>query len=208
MSEEGTRGAARLSRGPRLAASKLARAVRVLLAWRWTALLAKLTLGALGLLLLAAVGRSALAGARAEGTGAPAAYGPPGGAALPGAPSPSPAPLPPTGVAPTVAIPVGSPAPAAATPAPVEDAGAPAPAPSRRATPDDPVFLNLATFDDLRRLPGVGPKRAQAILALRQRLGRFRQVEDLLKVKGVGRASLRKLRPLVRVDSPGGPRSS
>jgi competence protein ComEA len=80
------------------------------------------------------------------------------------------------------------------------DAGVAVPAASRRATPDDPVFLNQAAFEDLRRLPGVGPKRAQAILTLRQRLGRFRQVEDLLKVKGIGRSTLKKLRPLIKLD--------
>jgi competence protein ComEA len=57
----------------------------------------------------------------------------------------------------------------------------------------------------LQRLPGIGPKKADAILALRQRLGRFRQVEDLLKVKGIGRATVRRLRPLVRVDPPSQP---
>jgi competence protein ComEA len=60
--------------------------------------------------------------------------------------------------------------------------------------------LNQATLADLRRLPGVGAKKAQAILALRDRLQHFRQIEDLLKVKGIGRASLKKLRPLVRLD--------
>ena len=82
---------------------------------------------------------------------------------------------------------------------------APAPAlasaPSRTpASSDDPVVLNTATVTDLRRLPGIGDKRANAILALRARLGRFRAVEDLLKVKGIGRAMLKRLRPLVRVD--------
>jgi competence protein ComEA len=70
------------------------------------------------------------------------------------------------------------------------------------ATPDDPVFLNAAAADDLRRLPGIGQKRADAILALRARLGRFHAIEDLLKVKGIGRATLKRLRPLVRLDAP------
>ena len=66
---------------------------------------------------------------------------------------------------------------------------------------DDPVILNTANVDDLRRLPGIGEKRANAILALRARLGgRFHAVEDLLKVKGIGRATLKRLRPLVRLD--------
>ncbi|CAN5377603.1 hypothetical protein BH09MYX1_BH09MYX1_04030 [soil metagenome] len=73
-----------------------------------------------------------------------------------------------------------------------------------RATADDPVFLNSATGDDLRRLPGVGEKRAQAILELRAKLGHFRQIEELMRVKGIGRATLRKLRPLVRLDRPDG----
>lgn len=71
-----------------------------------------------------------------------------------------------------------------------------------RATSDDPVYVNYASADELRRLPGVGPKRAVAILALRQRLGRFQRVEDLLRVKGIGRATIRKWRPLVRLDAP------
>jgi competence protein ComEA len=64
------------------------------------------------------------------------------------------------------------------------------------------VYLNHADVAELRRLPGVGPKRAEAILALRQRLGRFHRVEDLLRVKGVGRATLKKWRMLVRLDAP------
>jgi competence protein ComEA len=70
-----------------------------------------------------------------------------------------------------------------------------------RATPDSPVRLNLADEAELRRLPGVGPKRAQAILALRARVGRFQRIEDLLRVKGVGRATLKKWRPLVTLDA-------
>jgi competence protein ComEA len=70
------------------------------------------------------------------------------------------------------------------------------------ATPDDPVILNAATIEDLERLPHVGPKRAEAILALRTHLGHFRQVDDLMRVKGIGRATLKKIRPLVRLDAP------
>jgi competence protein ComEA len=87
--------------------------------------------------------------------------------------------------------------------APSEDGGAPegggAPA-GQGVSADGKVILNLATEEDLRRLPGVGPKRAKAILALRARLKRFSRVEDLLKVKGLGRRSLARLRPLVQVD--------
>jgi len=78
------------------------------------------------------------------------------------------------------------------------DAGAP-PA-SNAVAADGKVILNLAAEDDLRRLPGIGRTRAQAILALRGRMKKFTQVEDLLKVKGIGRRSLARLRPMIRVD--------
>ncbi len=94
-------------------------------------------------------------------------------------------------------------APIVATAAPVASPPAPAPGGSRaRATAAEPVYLNHASVDELRRLPGVGPKRAEAILVLRQRLGRFQRVEDLLRVKGVGRGAVKKWRPLVRLDAP------
>jgi len=80
---------------------------------------------------------------------------------------------------------------------------APLPAGVRtHASTSEPVFINHAGVDELRRLPGVGPKRAEAILVLRQRLGRFQRVEDLLRVKGVGRGAVKKWRPLVRLDTP------
>jgi competence protein ComEA len=140
---------------------------------------ARVVLAAAGLFLLAFIGKTAVAGAMAP---APNAEVP--SASSPAAPAPPP-------IAPVV--------PAAASPAPAEGA----PATHTQATADDPVFLNTATADDLRRLPGIGEKRADAILALRMRLGgRFRSVEDLLKVKGIGRATLRRLRPLVRLDPP------
>jgi competence protein ComEA len=84
--------------------------------------------------------------------------------------------------------------------APPADAAEPADAGTSGVASDGKVILNLATEEDLRRLPGVGPTRAKAILALRARLKKFARVEDLLRVKGLGRRSLARLRPLVRVD--------
>ena len=79
-----------------------------------------------------------------------------------------------------------------------DDAGA-----SAGITADGKVILNRADETELRRLPGVGPTKARAIVELRARLGRFRRPEDLLRVKGIGRRSLARLRPLVVVDAPG-----
>lgn len=63
------------------------------------------------------------------------------------------------------------------------------------------VDLNLATEEDLRKLPGVGPARARRILELRARLGRFKSVDDLARIKGFGKTTLKRLRPLTRVGA-------
>lgn len=85
--------------------------------------------------------------------------------------------------------------------APVSEAGA-APS-SEEGTGADPtlvVHLNTATEAELQRLPGVGPARARAILALRERLGKFRRLGQLIRVRGIGRATFRKLRPMITLD--------
>jgi competence protein ComEA len=76
------------------------------------------------------------------------------------------------------------------------------PASHGEASPEHPVYLNDATDQDLRRLPGIGAKRAAAILALRAKLGRFRKVEELMRVRGIGRKGIERLRPVVRLDPP------
>jgi competence protein ComEA len=64
------------------------------------------------------------------------------------------------------------------------------------------VNLNTANGDELERLPGIGPTRAKAILELRARIKRFARIEDLMRVKGIGRATFRRLRPLLTLDGP------
>jgi competence protein ComEA len=65
--------------------------------------------------------------------------------------------------------------------------------------PSGPVNLNTATLEQLDALPGVGPATAKAILDERERRGRFRSVEELLEVRGIGPAKLDALRDLVVV---------
>lgn len=62
-----------------------------------------------------------------------------------------------------------------------------------------PLDLNTATAAQLEELPGVGPATAEAILSYRQEKGRFRSVEELLEVRGIGESKLAALRSKVRV---------
>jgi len=57
--------------------------------------------------------------------------------------------------------------------------------------------LNSATFEELQKLPGIGPKLAERIIAHRP----YKTVEGLDEVSGIGPATLKRLEPLVRVSN-------
>jgi competence ComEA-like helix-hairpin-helix protein len=65
--------------------------------------------------------------------------------------------------------------------------------------PSGLLDLNSATQSQLEELPGVGPSLAARILAERERVGRFGDVSDLLSVRGIGEATLERLRARVAV---------
>src|SRR5687768_11411464 len=60
------------------------------------------------------------------------------------------------------------------------------------------VNLNTATAAQLQLLPGIGESRARAIIEVRQRRP-FARVDDVVGVRGIGRATLRRLRPYLAV---------
>ncbi len=63
------------------------------------------------------------------------------------------------------------------------------------------VNLNTASPDELRLIPGVGPARVRNILAYR-RLHPFRSVEELARIKGIGRKTVRRWRQHLAVSGP------
>lgn len=66
---------------------------------------------------------------------------------------------------------------------------------------DGPLLdLNTATAAELEALPFVGPYMAQQIVAHRERHGRFAVVDSLVRVPGVGPATLARIRGRLRVD--------
>lgn len=75
---------------------------------------------------------------------------------------------------------------------------APAEEPSART----PIDLNTATVEELVTLPRIGPALAQRIIEYRDAHGGFQSIEELLKVRGIGEATLERLRDRVTVHSP------
>ena len=63
------------------------------------------------------------------------------------------------------------------------------------------VNINSASPEELRLLPGIGPSRIRNILAYRK-AHPFRTVEELARIKGIGRKSLRHLRMNLAVNGP------
>lgn len=64
------------------------------------------------------------------------------------------------------------------------------------------IDLNRADVSELCRLPGIGPKRAEAIVELRRKKP-FTRISQLLQVRGIGRKTLSRLRPLLYIDEVG-----
>lgn len=74
-------------------------------------------------------------------------------------------------------------------------------APSEARTGAAVVNLNEASEDQLVLLPGVGPSRATAIVNYR-RQHPFKHVEDLQRIKGIGKKTFARLRPLLVLSGP------
>jgi competence protein ComEA len=116
-------------------------------------------------------------------------------APAPAAAKPQPAP------APAAAKPEVTPAPAAAKPqaAPAVEKkevapGKEAPAAGKLA-PGEKVNINTAPKEDLDKLPGIGPVKAQAIIEGRP----FEKIEDIMKVKGIKEGEFGKIKDLIIV---------
>ena len=66
-----------------------------------------------------------------------------------------------------------------------------------------PLDLNRASIEDLSLVPGIGDALAAEIIALREKKGPFRSVQELIEVRGMGHKKWKKVYPYVTVK-PGG----
>ena len=64
-----------------------------------------------------------------------------------------------------------------------------------------PINLNTASAVDIAEaIDGVGEVRAAAIITLRDQLGGFSNLEQLLDVKGIGDATLARIRSIIVLE--------
>lgn len=59
------------------------------------------------------------------------------------------------------------------------------------------VDINTASFEELQKLPGIGPKLAERLIAHRP----YKNLDDLDKVPGIGPVTLKRLKPLICVEN-------
>lgn len=61
------------------------------------------------------------------------------------------------------------------------------------------VNINTADAAVLTKIPGIGQKKAEAIVAYRKANGNFKTVDDLQKVKGIGPKILEKIKAKITI---------
>ncbi|MGB7923459.1 MAG: helix-hairpin-helix domain-containing protein [Pyrinomonadaceae bacterium] len=62
------------------------------------------------------------------------------------------------------------------------------------------VDINTASPEQLESLPGIGRSLAARIIAHRERYGRFRRVEHLMMVRGIGERRFRRMRAAIKAE--------
>jgi competence protein ComEA len=90
---------------------------------------------------------------------------------------------------------------ASAAPTKASAAAASSATPAPTAESGGVVNLNEASPEQLALLPGVGPSRANAIVSHRK-THPFKRLEELMRVKGIGKKTFARLRPLLSLSGP------
>jgi comEA protein len=93
------------------------------------------------------------------------------------------------------------------TPETLETTVSSAPVSSKRSSKSDTkkrpepnsISLNGASASELTRIPGIGPKTADAIIQYRSENGPFNELSHIVKVKGIGPKKWEQIRPYLRL---------
>jgi competence protein ComEA len=62
------------------------------------------------------------------------------------------------------------------------------------------ININTAGVQELTKLPGIGEKTAEKIIQLRNERGRFKRVDELMDVKGIGEVKFNKIKKFLYIE--------
>lgn len=65
---------------------------------------------------------------------------------------------------------------------------------------ENAVNINIATVQELEKLPNIGAKTAEKIISFRERFGNFRRVENIMLVEGISDKKFRNMRHLIKAE--------
>jgi comEA protein len=61
------------------------------------------------------------------------------------------------------------------------------------------IEINTASIEELVKLPGIGEKTAEKIIAFRTQNGGFKSLEELMEVKGIGNVKFNKIKKFLYI---------
>lgn len=69
-----------------------------------------------------------------------------------------------------------------------------------RETKGFPVNINTASREQLQQLPRIGPAMAARIIEYRTQNGKFKNKEELMKVRGIGEKTFQNLKDMISIQ--------
>lgn len=66
--------------------------------------------------------------------------------------------------------------------------------------PELRININTAGIEEFTGLPGIGEKTAEKIIIFRKKIGRFRKLNELLKVKGIGNSKYSNIKKYIYIE--------
>lgn len=67
---------------------------------------------------------------------------------------------------------------------------------------DKKIDINTASVVELQKLPRIGEKVAQRIVDFRKENGKFKKIEEIMKVKGIGEKTFGGIKDFITVGKP------
>jgi competence protein ComEA len=61
------------------------------------------------------------------------------------------------------------------------------------------ININTASVGELQKIPRIGPKVAQRIIEFRKEHGKFKRIEEIMKVKGIGERTFERIKDFITV---------
>jgi competence protein ComEA len=66
-------------------------------------------------------------------------------------------------------------------------------------TSEKKININTASSAELQKLPRIGPKIAQRIIDFRNQNGNFKNIEEIIKVRGIGEKVFKQIKDMITV---------